>query len=217
MKTIQSIIVIFLLVSTSNSCKQNGKPVDFDYGHVTDNVYYNNYFSLKMKVPNKWVVQSEDQKKEFMKTGFDIVTEGNDHLREAAKASEINTANLFAAFQNEIGTTVEFNPSLLIIAENVSMFPEINTGADYLSNTKKILEGVNIAYEFLSEDFNLQTIDGLDFYTMDTKIEISSSEVIYQSYFVSLINGFSFSIAITYATEEEKNVLLDAVHSLKNI
>ena len=168
--------------------------------------------SISIDLPKDWNVQSREQMKEIASRGTNAIA-GDDKIKKVElKAAQINVANLLAVFKYKLGTVADFNPSLSMVAENVRSHPNIKTGSDYLSQARKVLESSTLKYDSLPENFIKQEINGTEFYRMDvqlTRMEIK------QSYYVTIINGFSFNMTITYVNDDQKEILLKSIRSAK--
>jgi len=205
-KIIGSIFIGILLTN----CATSEKPKNFDYGEITANVYSNNFFNFKIKIPTDWVILKQSQQTSLLEKGNNVPRE-----EETVKASEINMANLLNVFQYEIGSEVNFNPSIIIYAENNNNKPEIiRTGDEYLNQAKKALMQTQLRYEYISEKTEKEIIDNTHFYKIETHT-LTAKDSIKQRYYATVINGFSLLIIITYTTEEQEKILLEAIHSIK--
>ena len=196
------------------SCISGGKPNDFDYGKVENGIYSNSFFNCELTLPENWVVQSNEQIQGMMQTGEDLFVGDDENMRRAIKASEINSAVLVVAFEYELGSAVEYNPNIVITVENLRNAPGVKSGKDYLFHSQKLLSQSNMRYDHIDEDFEEEKIGGAIFYKMGASIGIGDIEV-YQTYYSTILNGFSFSIIISHAFEEQREELLNSVSSLK--
>jgi len=195
------------------SCISGGKPDNFDYGQVENGIYTNSFFNCELALPENWVVQSNEQVNEMMQIGEDLFVGDDENMRRAIKASEINSAVLVVAFEYELGSAVEYNPNIVITVENLSNASGVKSGKDYLFHSQKLLSQSNMSYNHIDDSFEEEKIGGAIFYKMGANISIADIEV-YQTYYSTVLNGFSFSIIISYAFEEQREELLNSVSSL---
>ncbi len=207
-------IGIILLVVLALSCNTNDKPKGFDYGKVADNVYTNSFFGFELKLPVDWVVQTKEQTDNLMKRGEKLVAGDDENMKAIIKASEINYASLVAVFKYEVGAAVDYNPSLMLIAENLKNTPGIKNGSDYLFQARKLMKQSQIQYDFIDEEFEKEIINDHDFYLMHTSIDYMGVSI-KQIYFSTVKNGFCLSTIISYTDEEQKMELLKTVNSMK--
>ena len=199
MKITLNWIYTVVIISLLTGCASQGTPENFDYGSVTDNIYTNDFFKCTINLPEDWVVQSREQTEQLTEMGKEIATGGNEELETIVKASEINSASLLTVFQYEIGSPVEYNPNIMIIAENVSHAPGIKKGSDYLFQSRNFLEKSNMQYDYLSEEFVNVMINGAEFYRMDAHINYMGLEI-KQEYYSTIRDGFSFDMIVSYIT-----------------
>ena len=116
-------------------------------------------------------------------------------------------------FKYELGTAVAFNPSLMVIAENVNSFPGIKTGKDYLFHSKNLLKQSPMDYTFDKEIFE-RTIGESKFHVMEAKLNLMET-IITQEYMSTISKGFSLAIVISYTTEDEKSELILIIDKMK--
>jgi hypothetical protein len=213
MNTLSKIIGFIFISILTPCCNSNSQPDNFDYGHVENGKYVNDYFDCNIKLPEAWVVQSKEQTENLANTGRKLVVGDDDKMQAALKASEINTANLLAVFQYELGSAVEYNPNIMIVAESVKNAPGIKNGSDYLFQAKRVIQQGQFKYDYLSETFENEKINGTEFYKMDAQLNYMGLEI-KQIYYSTVLKGFSFNLIISYNSEEQKEILLTSINSM---
>jgi len=209
--------ILFTIVSVTFliiACKNQIKIKEFDYGRVENMKYLNSYFDFEMSIPEKWIIQSKEQKDELKEKGNKLVSGDNEKMKSLLKASEINSAFLFSANQYELGSPVEYNPSIGIVAENTKNFPGIKSGSDYLFQLRKLLKQSQFKYDYIDSVFVKETINQTDFYKMNCDLNYMGI-TIKQTYYSTILKGFSFGIIISYNNEQQKSDLLKAINSMK--
>jgi hypothetical protein len=112
---------------------------EIDFGTITNSVYQNNYFGMSVTFPQGWSIQDQAEQRRLAATGGKIMYGSDPNKQAVLKASELQTVNMFAVFQYAIGSPVPFNPSIMSMAENVSEYPGIKNGGDYLYHVKSQL------------------------------------------------------------------------------
>jgi len=153
MKINLNFIRITLLTVLTLSCSPNGKPIKFDYGKIENNKYINSFFGFEMELPPNWVVQTKEQMENLSKMGKELVAGDDENMKAVINASEINSANLLAVFKYEVGAVVDYNPNLMLVAENLKNTPGIKTGSDYLFQSRRFLKQSQIQYDYIDEEF----------------------------------------------------------------
>jgi hypothetical protein len=110
-------------------------------------------FECEITLPKDWIIQTKEQLENLAKTGKALIAGDDANMNAVVKASEVNVANLLAVYQFERGSAVEYNPSIMLVAENVKNFPGIKNGSDYLFQARKMLGQSQIKYDHLDEQF----------------------------------------------------------------
>ncbi|MEM6263213.1 MAG: hypothetical protein AAGI38_11945 [Bacteroidota bacterium] len=214
MKSIILSICGILLIGSAQQCSNSKKTASFDYGKVKNGVYTNKFFRCTMTLPENWVVQSKEQMEQLAQAGKDLVAGDDQNLKALLKASEVRTANLLAAFEHEVGAPVNYNPNLMVTTENMMHSPGVKNGSDYLFLAKRFLKQSQFQYDYMSEEFEHEVINGRDFYKMETRLNYAGIEI-KQTFYSTIVKRFSFNLIISYVNEEQKQTLLRAVNSLK--
>jgi hypothetical protein len=209
------VLFYFFLTISISGCTGQNKPQDFDYGRIENGLYSNTYFKFEMSVPPDWVIQTKEQTDALMKKGEELIAGDNQNLKSALKASEVNVANLLYASQYEKGAAVEYNPSMLMNAENVRDSPGIKSGKDYLFQARRILEQSQMKYDHIDKEFSKETIGGIDFYKMNAEITYLGLSI-RQIYYCSIRYGFSLNIIISFVNDEQKSELSKSIQSIKS-
>jgi len=213
MKTRLNLIGFLAITLLMVGCNLNGKRNNFDYGHTENNKYLNSFFGLELILPNNWIVQTKEQTEKLSKTGKDLVAGDDKNLKSIINASEVNTANLLAVFQYEVGAAVDYNPSFMLVAENLKNAPGIKTGSDYLFQTRKLLKQSQIQYSYIDNDFRKVIINNQEFYTMTCSIDYMGYKI-NQVYSSTIKDGFCLSTIISFINDEQKNNLEKIVNSI---
>ena len=212
MKTVYlSFFLLVLLVI--GACRPPQTSNNFDYGKVENNQYANDFFGCTLDLPSDWAVQSREQMEKLQEMGKEMIAGDDKKLKRELKASDIRTANLLAVFKYELGTTVEFNPNISIVAENVKFSPGIKTGKDYLNRSRKLLKQSQFKYDSISTNFDRVDFSGKVFSSMFTSVSYKGMSIS-QEYFSTLINGFSFNVVISYTTDKQKKELKEVLQTL---
>lgn len=129
MKTRLILSGVILLSVFTLSCKTKQKPIYFAYGRIENNKYSNSFFKFEITIPKNRIVVTNDLTENLTQTGKGLKKE-NDTKTKAVKVSEIFTFNLLAAYKYKPDSVVDFNPSIMIVVENVENAP-IETGSDH--------------------------------------------------------------------------------------
>jgi len=207
--------MLFVAALTLTGCKQ--EPITeqegFDYGTVANNKYTNKFFDVEMDVPAGWDIQDQEQRDAMMKEGQEAAAGDNIVMKARMKASEVNSANLLTVYEHKIGAAVEYNPSFMLVAENLKNFPAIKTGDQYLDNAKKLLTNSAMKITKIDDKYTKRTINGIDFYTMDVTMDVESYPV-HQKYMATIKDGFALGFIYSYSNEAQKAQLEKVTNSI---
>ncbi len=180
----------------------------FDLGNLDEekNIYYNDFFKLKIPYYSEWIVQTQEQTQQLVDNGTEILFDEDDHyMRRLVKLSEIKTAYLFTLFEHKVGAPVDYNPSFMALAENIESAPGIEKGSDYLYHSKMHLENSKLNYK-IEEEFYKKKISGSDFHIMKTELHYLG-KLIKQDYVTTISGDFALSFILSYANEEQQKEL----------
>lgn len=205
-------ILIITICLTLTAC-DNKPPETIEYGVLKEGLYTNKYFNMSIQLPQDWAIQSKAAQKQIMESGMEMVTGDNKNLKQALKANEQQSLNLFAVFKHKLGTPVRFNPSIIAVAEKVSHTPGIERGADYNFHVKNLLKSGKLPYQFTDETYT-QDISGISFDIMPATITTNEIEVS-QKYFSARIKDYVLGFVISYTTPAEENSLNDIIATMQ--
>ncbi len=209
---IRSFIIAIGLLLSITGC--DSKPeADIDYGTISNNVYSNKYFDISINVPDTWFVQSQADQKALMETGSNLMAGDDKNLKKLIKESEKQTVNLFTFFKFEPGAPVDFNPSIISVAERVAHMPGIKKGSDYLFHTRKLIESGQLNYEF-PNDVYTKEVSGLSFDVMPAQITVNNTTV-YQEYYVVIIKDYALAFILSFSSDSDKKELDSILNELK--
>lgn len=178
---------------------------EIDFGTIENSTYTNNYFGLSVKLPPEWSVQDQKAQNKLMELGTKMISSEDKNLNVAIKALEQKTINLFAVFQHPVGAPVNFNPSIVCIAERVRETPGIKSGKDYLFHFRKTLESSQMKFAFPKE-VTTEKLGGRDFYVLYSEMPIAGMIVRQKSY-ATVTKGYALTFAISFTNEEEQTAL----------
>jgi hypothetical protein len=206
------LIFLFTMATLSAYAQHDEKP--FDYGKVENSIYRNSFFDFEMTLPTDWFVQDKEVVDKISDKGKDMISGDNAQMKSVLDASDVRTANLLTVYQFELGSNVDFNPSVIVISENVKQLPSIRSGSDYLFASQQLLAQSQVKYDEIDEDFEKQKIYGIDFYTMNASITYKNQKI-RQVFYSRVTKGFAFNVIISYVTKEQKKQLLAILSTMK--
>lgn len=186
---------------------------NFDYGHFDKHAYTNSFFNLQMQFPEDWYISSTETNTKLGEMGKDLVTGDDANMKAMVDANMIRVANLLSVFKFELGSPVEYNPGIVGVAENLSIFTGMKNGHDYLENSKKIIEQSQLEYKEISIDASPIKINGNEFYKMTGSISIAGLHL-KQEFYVTIRHKFALAFIISYTTEADKNDLFKVLQTI---
>ena len=202
-----------LLISSLCGLTTCGKRTGIQDGQVTGNTYSNGYFGFSVDFPAGWEVAPLEVQKELTNMGAEMVSGDDPASKAAVKASLKSTYDLLMVFKHPVGAPVPWNPSLILVAENLRGSPGIKTGKDYLYHMTRFLINSPMDYKIEQESAPL-TLGGRKFYRSDLSVSITGQQT-QQAYVSTVIQGYAISVILSWRSDEEKTVLEKALQTVK--
>ncbi len=184
-----------------------------DLGTITDSIYQNRYFGFTLAVPDGWFVQNRAGLEEIQELGKDVLSGDDENLKSFFEAGEQNSVNLLGIHQHPPGAPVDFNPTLLCVAEKTQQFPGITKASDYLFHAKRTLQMGAVKVRF-PKDIYAMEIGGLSFDTLDIELQFGARTV-KEKMLATLIKGYAVTFIIVFDADAHYDMLiniLDSVH-----
>lgn len=214
MKLKTYLLSILLFSFLINNMSGQTEQTNFDYGEIDNNIYKNSFFNFTINIPTDWAIQNKEQIEALKRHGEALMAGDNAQMKAILKASEINSAILLGAFKYELGSAVEYNPGISIVVENIKNFPGIKSGNEYLYQARRIMKNSQIKYDHIDEEFEKIEIDGLEFYRMNAEMNYMELNI-KQIYHSTTLNGFGFSIIVSFVKESNKEELMNILKTVK--
>ena len=211
MKTIRILLLLCFAVASLPSLAQISE--EFDYGNLQEHTYSNDFFGFSLDIPPDWFIQNEEQIGKLMDIGREMVTGDDENMKAILKASEVNTATLLAVYQYEMGSPVDYNPNLVMVAENLSLAPGVKSGKDYLFHARKLLLQTQMPYTHVDTTFGERDFGSQEFGVMHATLSLMGMEI-GQTYYCTVKNGFSLSLIVSWLGEEQKEAIDKVLSSL---
>ena len=115
-------------------------------GQLSGHTYTHDHFKLAVTIPEEWYIQKKSEADQLAQAGAAAMKQ-DAHGQAVAQAAQQRTLTLLSAFQHPPGTPVEFNPSFIVLAENVSFLPGLKLGEDYLKLMGKSMSALTLKHE----------------------------------------------------------------------
>ena len=183
-----------------------------DTDSVATGAYTNEFFGFSLTFPETWAIASQETTEAIMDMGSNIVANSDPALGAAIESSVQNTYQLFLISESPIGTpTAQFNPTVMGMAERISQFPGITSGADYLVHLSRAIAQINLPYEQVGEAYPV-TIGGKEFYRTDFQLTLMGVAV-RQSYVATIDQGYALGFVLSTSPERftELEAIVDSI------
>ena len=208
-KTLVVSILFFLVGCVLNVV--SAEPVD--EGSIKDGIYENEYLGITIKIPDGWETLNIETKNEIQRRGKEVLAGDNKNMKAALTAAESNVVQLLTISKYPLGTPGKPNVLFASGAENVSAFPGIENGKDYLLNAKELLKFSNMNMQTSNEIYS-QKIDGVDFAVLECSINFNNNEV-KQLMYATIIKGYAYYFNYTYCSPQDLQFLHEILGNMK--
>jgi hypothetical protein len=188
--------------SSAKHVKRPAVPLDLgiDGGTVSNGVYRNKALGLSCKIPEGWVLRTDEMNAQDAPTGSAI-----DGVEPASSAA---AKVLLAAFSRPPEARgEEVNDSIVIAAESVSAYPGLKEAAQYLGPLTEVAKAQGFAVDEEPYEIALgaKTLVRGDFH------KNMGSRVMHQSTLAMLSHGYAVSITVIGGTDDEVEELIDGI------
>ena len=211
LKILELMLVMATLITVVGCAKLTEKSIDL--GTMNGTTYSNDYFNMTIEIPENWTILSEDEKKDLMNKGMEIVAGDDKDFEEALKNNEYRNVYLISTYKYPLNTETTSNANFMSTAEKLSFFQGVKNGKDYLEEAKKLLGGTEMSYKFEKEIYN-EKVGNKDFYVLETYIEAGEMRVS-QKYYARVEKGYSLNFILTYTNDNEKKDVEDILNTVK--
>ena len=207
--TITTLVCIGTLFFTG--CRKKASE-EIGFGVVEGSLYTNKFFGFAIKFPDDWSVQDNEAQKQIMEMGSEVISGDDKNMKAMIKASKLQTVNLFMVSEHPKGAPVNFNPSIVAVAERVGHTPGIKRGKDHLFHVRKFLESSQLDVSFLEEIYT-EEIDGCSFDIMSVEMDFGGV-IVKQKYYSTVLKGYAFGLILAYSTPEQETALKSILETI---
>ncbi len=206
---------------TQSTSSPSARPVNtaatnsaLDPGAVTNNVYRNKTLALSFKIPDGWVLRTDELNAREVKNEEE---EGNNEEKKDAEkkiaaqptaASSTGAKVLLAAFSRPPEARAEdVNSSILIAAEGAASYPGLTEAAQYFFPLTEVAKAQGFTPDEDPYDvaISTKTLVRGDFH------KDVGSRVMHQSTLAMLSHGYAISITIIGGTDDEVEDLIEGL------
>ena len=197
---------------SSSSTKHLKKPAastesGFDNGTVANGVYRNKTLAFSCKIPEGWVLRTEEMNARDEKEKEDKGSK--DSTAPQTAASSAGAKVLLAAFSRPPEARAEdVNASILIAAESVASYPGLEEAAQYFEPLSEVAKAQGFTLDENPYDIAIgtKTLVRGDFH------KDVGSRVMRQSTLAMLSHGYAISITVIGGTDDEVEDLVDGLN-----
>jgi hypothetical protein len=186
--------------SSSSAPKHTSKPTgtNLDSGTITNDVYRNKTLALACKIPEAWVLRTEEMNSSSDKKD----------APDPAPASTSGPKVLLAAFSRPPEARAEdVNSSILIAAEPTASYPGLKDAAQYFGPLSEVAK----AQGFTADEDPYEIAVGAKTLVRRDFHKNIGTRVMRQSTLAMLSHGYAISITIIAGTEDEVEGLIDGL------
>jgi len=209
--------IVFILVVLSTFTKRYDNPrkipANFDYGNWIGSTYKNDFFGLSITIPEDWHIVSKDELNVLTQAAQNADFVDTDEMKRIFKVAEITVANLFMAcrYTEEEAMEEAGNPSIILIAENISLPGRKINKTQYANavsqNLAKGTPGSTIKPAINKMIANKEFVS-LQTETFIEEISFCQENLIY------IKNDFALLFVLTWLDDSEKSQLDDIMATL---
>jgi hypothetical protein len=203
-------IVVGLCVLAGGCGKK--PPEQMNSGRFEGSVYHNDYLGMTITIPSEWTIQDLKTTQQIARTGERMIAGSNENMRATMEARQSQTTNLFNVFKHAPGSPVPYNPSIYAVAEDISLFPGIKTGGDYLYHARRLLESGQMEFSF-PRDVAIETLAGVEFHVMNVEMKVPPSGKVMQEYFATVRKGYAVVLILSFTNEQERAELRNVLNT----
>lgn len=189
--------------SPSSSPKRKTQAPALDPGTVSNSVYRNKTLGLVCKIPDAWVLRTDEMNAPDEETSKPYAT-----AQSPPPASSGGSKVLLAAFSRPPAAPGEdINSSIVIAAEPVAAYPGLKEAAEYFYPIEEVAKAQGLA---LDEDPYAIAIGTTTLVRGDFHKDVGT-RVLHQSTLVLLSHGYAVSITMIAGTTDEVEDLIDGL------
>lgn len=174
--------------------------------------YVNEFFGVEVKKPEGWFAQDPETTMKMNAQASGMMAGDNKQMKAIIDQSLKSTTPIFAFFESEPGAPVRTNPSVISVAENVSVMPGVKSGCDYLFHAQKLIEASPMNLKFAGGCQTTQ-VGAAKLGYLDASTNINGIQV-KQRYYACVKGEHALSFIQTYFDEPSKAKVDGVVNSL---
>ena len=166
-----------------------------DFGTVNGQTYTNNYFGLKVIIPDEWIVANNVKLTQALSNNQDL------EISNPFDASCYNDVELLLTNQDYF--EAEENQAFQLEATKIdSTFANSD---EYLAIGKKELDNSPLKFTYPKEIYT-KKLNDLDFKVLEFQIKLSDSMTVKTKVYTTILKGYALSFVLTYANTDSSDL-----------
>ncbi|XOV67444.1 MAG: hypothetical protein ACFHU9_17655 [Fluviicola sp.] len=220
MKYLSIVCALFLLIGCQGKKNNNPDkrlqdkevPDNFDIGEMKDGTFTNKFFDFSFQYNEEWDIQTQEELEELMDLGSEMVSGGDQSVKASMEASKVRSAQHFGAYKYEYGSLVDYNPSIMIISENIKG-ADIVYGDEYLEILREMWPNMQTDIRQIGtiQETNL---GGKKFAVMEAEMKVYGIPV-RQKYYCYVMKGFALGIITSFVDQDQEDEMSQVIRSLR--
>lgn len=161
--------------------------------------YVNERFGVAFDIPAEWTLQKTDFE-DFKKKSLDATAGIDPRLRKEFAAAQNKGKMLFKTSHHPPGTPGKPNANIIVTVEDVSHFPDIQTGHDYLQYVQKSQYGARVSLDFQGQPTKVR-LGEAEFYKWEHVTTLGLAKV-HGTIYARVEDSIVFLMTSSYLTDE---------------
>jgi hypothetical protein len=203
--------ILFIIFIAIGACSQ--KEEQPDQGTLANNIYSEHFFGIQVSIPFNWQVQNEDKLRVLTDSSSSIIAQSNPEMKTISDSAKDNTIQLLTVLRNPANDSAAFNPSFVLLAEQL---PEKASKMDekvYLRLTIEQLKKTGL-YEGIDTGARKVTVGGKEFFSLAVTTAWGET-VVEQDFYVMITKGYALVLITSYANAQQQDDLFGMLASVK--
>lgn len=184
---------------------------EIGFGFVTNSVYRNDYFGMRVAFPPQWTILDQKAQQERAQEGISLAAGQDANLRRLLKASELKSVPLFAVYKKPPGSPPP-NAIISAVAERLEDPAKIRRGSDYLEQARELIKSSQLTAAFPQPVYSEQ-FGGVEFDVLEVDIFMEGKKV-RQRHYCRIAKGYAVGIVIAFTADQDAALLADILNTL---
>ena len=185
-----------------------------DSGSIVENLYTNDFFGFTFEFPKGWSDQGQAARNYLTEMDEATISGADPTIKAMLEVAAKRKTILLSVFEHPVGSPVQFNSGIVVIAEDASFVPGMKNGSDYILRMKAAIKASQADWKILREPTDI-TFGGIIFSRMDLQHEDSPGIAIYQSFVSTILKGDALAFVFTSTKLARLETMIDTLNTLR--